>query len=295
MSSIERAARVVKSLKDEEWRALYGLEKASLGHGVGDTGRISRMSKIPVERAAFAVAELRRKGLLEKHGVGYGLTKQAVELMALKDYVKKDLVFALGAIIAKGKESDVYEAVNEEGELFALKFFKLGRTSFTRVRKKSFIEASEMRSWITVNYEAAKREYSALGKLEGLGEEFPKAYAHNRSTVLLERVEGVRLSGRPPLQDPVGAFRKIMEAMRTAFLKANLINADLSEYNILTDGERVWLIDWPQAVDVSHHNADTLLRHDAEAVARFFQKAYSGTTTLESAYRYASGASSRLE
>jgi len=40
---------------------------------------------------------------------------------------------ALGKLIAKGKESDVYEVLSTTSDLYALKLFRLGRTSFRDV------------------------------------------------------------------------------------------------------------------------------------------------------------------
>ena len=289
MSTTERAARVLKSLKDEEWRTLAGLEEAATGHGTADIGRLSRMSRLPLERVRFAVSQLEKREFVSRRGSGYSLTKEAVEAMALRDYVKRDLIFALGAVIAKGKESDVYETLTEEGSPLALKFFKLGRTSFTRVRKKRFKEGAEMRSWMTANYEAARREYTALKKLEGLSRVFPKAIAFNRSTVLLEELGGVRLSQRPELKDPAAAARTVIESIRLAYLGAGMINADLSEYNILTTGDAFWLIDWPQAVGTSHPNHIALLEHDVVAVVRFFHKAYGVKLDDQEALQFVEG------
>ncbi len=295
MSTTENAARVLKSLKDEEWRTLAGLERALTGYGTPDLGRLSRMSRLPPERVRFASDALEKRGLVMRKGQGFVLTREGVEAMALKDYVKKDLIFALGAIIAKGKESDVYEALTEEGTVYALKLYKIGRISFTSVRKKRTLESAEFRSWMTANYDAARREYHALRKLDGLSRTFPRAVAYSRSTVLLEELSGVRLSQRPFLEDPAGALRAIIDSMRTAYLKANLVNADLSEYNVLTDGASVWLIDWPQAVDAGHPNSADLLGHDVKAVTAFFRRAYAVDQDFESAYEYVRGLSSRLE
>ncbi len=295
MSTTENAARVLKSLKDEEWRTLAGLERASSGFGTPDIGRISRTSRLPPERARFATDALEKKGLAMRKGQGFVLTKQGVEAMALKDYVKKDLIYALGAIIAKGKESDVYEALTEEGTVYALKLYKIGRVSFTSIRKTRVVESAEFKSWMTANYDAARREYHALRKLEGLSQAFPRAVAYSRSTVLLEEVSGVRLSQRPILEDPNSLLRKVVESMRIAYVKADLVNADLSEYNILTNGASIWLIDWPQAVDASHPNARDLLDHDVKVVLAFFRRAYSVNLDQEKALGYVIGKSDSLE
>ncbi len=295
MSTTENAARVLKSLKDEEWRTLAGLERASTGYGTPDLGRLSRMSRLPPERVHFATDALEKKGLAARRGQGFVLTKEGVEVMALKDYVKKDLIFALGAIIAKGKESDVYEALTEEGAVYALKLYKIGRVSFTSIRKTRVRESAEFRTWMTANYDAARREYHALRKLEGLSAAFPRAIAYSRSTVLLEELSGVRLSQRPPLEDPGSALRAVIQSMRTAYLRGGLVNADLSEYNILTDGALFWLIDWPQAVDAAHPNSSDLLLHDVRAVCAFFRRAYAVDSDHERAFEYVCGRVGALE
>jgi RIO kinase 2 len=289
MSSVERAARSLKSLKDEEWRTLAGLERASAGKGTSDVRRLSRAGKLPVERVEFAVDELLRKGLVQKRGAGFGLSREGVEALALKDYVRRDLISAIGAAIAKGKESDVFEALTEEGTTYALKFFKIGRTSFTRVRKSRPAEGAEFRNWLTANYEAAKREYTALRRLEGLSECFPRAVAFSRSSVLLQELSGVRLSQRPPLEDPSALLLAVLGAVRVAYAEAGLVNGDLSEYNILTDGRSAWLIDWPQAVEATHPNAPRLLDHDVRTVVSFFRRAHGTDLTEEAALSYVRG------
>jgi RIO kinase 2 len=294
MSTTENAARVLKSLKDEEWRTLAGMERATSGYGTPDLGRLARMSRLPLERVRFATDDLEKKGLVMRKGQGYALTREGVEAMALKDYVRKDMIFALGAIIAKGKESDVYEVLTEEGTTYALKLYKIGRISFTSIRKKRVRETAEFRSWMTANYDAARREYHALRKLDGLSPAFPKAISYSRSTVLLEELSGVRLSQRPYVEDPAAMLQTIVVLMRTAFLKGGLVNADLSEYNILTDGASVWLIDWPQAVGASHPNSQELLMHDVGAVATFFLRAYGVKSDPERIFEYVSGRSPDL-
>lgn len=295
MSSTERAARVLKSLKDEEWRALVGTERASWAHGTADRGMVSRLSRLPVDRITFALDQLERKGLVVRQGLSFALTREGVEAMALRDYVRRDLIAALGAIIAKGKESDVYEAFNEEGSLYAIKFYKLGRISFRSVRKKRFREGAEMRSWVTINYEAARREYNALKRLEGLMPTFPKAFAFSRSTVLLEQLSGVRLSERPELSEPRSILKGVLDSVRLAYGQAHLINGDLSEYNVLTDGSSLWLIDWPQAVDTSHPNSEELLRHDVVSVVTFFRRAYQVELGVDEAYGFVTGRRKALE
>jgi RIO kinase 2 len=112
---------------------------------------------------------------------------------------------------------------------------------------------------------------------------------------LLEELSGVRLSQRPYLEDPPAALRTVIESMRTAYTRAGLVNADLSEYNILTDGASVWLIDWPQAVDSTHPNSKELLVHDVKAVLTFFNRAYGVKADFQKSLDYVSGVTAGLE
>ncbi len=250
---------------------------------------ISRLAHLPPERVRFALNELGKKELVRVEGPNFSMTQPASEALALREYVKRGVIGALGAIIAKGKESEVYEAFTEQGGLLAIKFFKLGRTSFREVRRKRSIGKAEIRSWLTVNYEAAKKEYTSLKKLEGRSAAFPKAVAYNRSTVLLEELSGVRLTQIGKLTDPREVLLKVLQACRVAFSEAGLVNGDLSEYNILTDGEMIWIIDWPQAVGREHPNAKELLERDIRSVTKFFRRKYGVSADERSALLYVTG------
>lgn len=54
--------------------------------------------------------------------------------------------------------------------------------------------------------------------------------------------------------------------MKNLYQKANLIHADLSEYNILWHNDTCYFIDVSQAVEPSHENAFHFLMRDCENV-----------------------------
>lgn len=213
----------------------------------------------------------------------------AFDVLALKYYVDHESVSSLGKIIAKGKESDVYEVLTDSGELLALKFFRMGRTSFRGVTRKRFTGNRESYGWATKNYQSAKREFRALKALEGLSEHIPRPISYNRHTLLIEEVLGSRLAGRPELEDAPEMLSEILETIRVIYLEAGLISADLSEYNVLTDGVRFWFIDWPQAVRASHPNAKALLSRDVGAIVSFFARAYGISVDVAGAIEHVTG------
>ncbi len=80
-----------------------------------------------------------------------------------------------------------------------------------------------------------------------------------------------------------------MDTVRDAYTKAGMINGDLSEYNILTDGATVWLIDWPQWVGTDHPNAKELMKRDVGAVEKFFERSYGLSADTDALVAYVTG------
>jgi len=94
---------------------------------------------------------------------------------------------------------------------------------------------------------------------------------------------------RPELVDARKVLREILGTVRESYLKAGMINGDLSEYNILTDGIAVWLIDWPQWIGKDHPNAKELMKRDVGAVERFFERSYGLSADVDKLVEYAMG------
>ena len=252
------------------------------------------MSGQPRERVRYALQELAKRHLVGTSGENYVIYTPALDMLALKHYADLDHAISLGKLIAKGKESDVYEVLSAESHLYAIKLFRLGRTSFRDVRRKRAVGRSESNTWISSNYKAARHESSALSRLADVTQNAPRVVDSDRHTVLLQELPGVRFSTRPEVNDPSRLLDEILSTVRDAYLRGRMINGDLSEYNILTDGERVWLIDWPQWVPPTHPNAQEILRHDVETVLKFFKKAYDVGPELEQTMRYVKGESDSL-
>jgi RIO kinase 2 len=143
--------------------------------------------------------------------------------------------------------------------------------------------------------QVAKKEYDALKKLYPIGVSVPEAIARERHTVLMRRVEGLMLSDIAELDSPTKVLHDIMDNVRLAYTSGGMVNSDLSEYNVLCDGEKVWIIDWPQYVDKSHPNSSILLDRDLLNILRFFKKRFKIECKLESASFYVRGWSDKLE
>jgi RIO kinase 1 len=73
------------------------------------------------------------------------------------------------------------------------------------------------------------------------------------------------------LEDPEKIYNLIVEYMRLAFQKAELVHGDLSEYNVLIyEGDPV-IIDCGQAMVTDHPNALDYLRRDITNINEYFR------------------------
>jgi len=75
------------------------------------------------------------------------------------------------------------------------------------------------------------------------------------------------------LSDPENGLNMILGEVAAA-RRLGIIHADLSEFNIMVDESGPKIIDWPQAVEVTHPHAQELLERDLTNVLRFFQRKY---------------------
>jgi RIO kinase 1 len=66
----------------------------------------------------------------------------------------------------------------------------------------------------------------------------------------------------------------LRDYIKRLYMDAELIHADLSEYNVLIETEKMEpiLIDMGQSVTPEHPKADQFLRRDIQNIARYFKK-----------------------
>jgi len=290
LSTVEQAVRLLKLLEGRDWKILYALERFLPLQEDIPPERVSKQIGVHVDEVDYRLRKLEKAGLIKGGRRGYSLITTGLDAIALNALAKRRLISALGRPIGVGKESDVYEAFREDGSEYAVKFFRIGRISFRAVkRKRGYLTEEAERQWLLVNMQAAKTEYSALKKLHPLGVSVPRAVARERHTILMDKIRGVMLADCSELDDPRGVLLKILDNIRLAYVKGGVVNSDLSEYNVLYDGESVWLIDWPQAVDRSHVNSAALLDRDALNILRFFKRRFRLNYILEAVSFYIRG------
>nr|MDO8116586.1 RIO1 family regulatory kinase/ATPase [Candidatus Sigynarchaeota archaeon] len=142
-------------------------------------------------------------------------------------------------------------------------------------RKRDYVEGKYHVSWLYVSRLSATREAKHLKVARDAGVSVPCLVGHNRHALVMTQYEGQEIHEFPPARivDPPAVFSAIMKNISLTYRGAGLVHGDLGEHNIMytTTGDVV-LIDWPQAVPVTHPNAAGFLRRDVENVCSFFKK-----------------------
>jgi serine/threonine-protein kinase RIO1 len=187
------------------------------------------------------------------------------------DAIEGGLADEVVTIIGTGKEADVYLAL-WKGAPLALKVYRLHRTA---QRKNSEIGYSQDRMGAL-----AGKEFTTLQKAYQAGVPVPTP-ARRADNMFTMRFIG-ETSKAPQLKDvelddPSSVTSQALAIVNELF-KASIVHGDLSEYNLLMAGDRLFVIDFLQSIDfssrVNRHaqleKAKPLLMRDLKNLERYF-------------------------
>lgn len=292
MSSAEVAVQVFRKLESEDIRVLHVIEVAMNKHEFVPKELIAKFAKFSLEEAEFRLRRLHKLRLVRhvrSPYVGYTLNYAGYDCLAINALVKAGVLEAFGKPLGVGKEADVYDAINQKSERIAVKFHRLGRISFRQtMRKRSY--TMEHVHWIFQSRLAAEREFQALKLVFPHGVAVPKPISQNRHAVVMGMIDGAELAEWKELPEPQRILKEILINVRRAFLKASVIHADLSEYNIILKPDmHILIIDWPQYVMKDHPNAQQLLTRDIKNVLEYFRRKHMLKVKLKEALAYVTG------
>lgn len=268
------AIEAFRQLKAGDFKMLEALERWMKRYEFVPIDKLPSLSNIPEKDVNFFISRLNKFKLVVRQKMGYEgykLLPAGQDALALKSLVDKDILQAFGNPLGIGKEADVYDALMPDGTKVAVKFHRLGRTSFTRVAKLRPYQLKH--DWMYLSRIAAEREFKAL-KVLYPKVSVPKPIALDRHVIVMGLIEGVELANVESISDPKAVLEEIIKNVKIAF-ELGIIHADLSEHNVVIkpDGE-VLIIDWPQWIPTSHASAKEMLKRDLENVAKFFRRKF---------------------
>jgi len=279
----------LKQLEPRDFRVLSAVERGMSKFEYVPVEEVARLSGLEADEVLAIARKLNSLGLLQRRVgsyTGYILTSRGYDCLALNTLVKRGVLKSIAASpIGRGKESDVYQGETPAGKLVAVKFHRVGRTSFRQTRRyRSYVGERHHISWLYQSRLAARNEFEALRILYAARVSVPEPVDWNRHVVVSGYVEGVELSEAPPLPDPSSFLEELLVEVGKAYA-AGVVHADLSEFNVLVAQSRPVIFDWPQWVSSSHPSSLFYVKRDVENLLKFFRRKYGVVYDVEEAIR----------
>jgi RIO kinase 2 len=263
----------IRLLHKYEIRILHSLEFLMNRYDWVPVEELIKNTRLSANETDYRVRRLVDRGMIKFTHIpypGYALLSTGYDTLALSHLTRKGIISALGSLVGEGKEALVYEAMGTGPVI--LKFHRLGQRSFKSVQLgRGFLPDKGHCPWIFASHFSAEQEYIALSSLYRKVS-VPVPLLMNRNVVAMTFIAGGTLN-TVILDEPERFFQELVTQVTAAY-NLGFIHGDLSEYNIMTNGERPVLIDWPQWIPPNHPNAEEILNHDIRTICQFFQRRY---------------------
>ncbi|USS41764.1 serine/threonine-protein kinase RIO2 [Thermococcus aggregans] len=275
------ALEVYPNLKDLDFRVLRGVELNMRHYEWVPLEVVAKFARVDIETASYRLGKLDNWGLVRRRSdigyIGYQLTIHGYDALAIRAFAQKEVIKAISQTqIGVGKEADVYVGITPNEEKVAVKFNRIGRTSFTRIKlyRPDFVDKRHI-SWLYISRLVAQREYEALQLLSPIAK-VPKPIAWNRHAIVMEFIEGVELVELTDTdltkEEAAEILDKVLEEYKK-IVEFGIIHSDMSLYNIVLkkDGD-ILIIDWPQYLTTAFPDAKYYLERDLRVLLNSFKR-----------------------
>jgi len=203
-------------------------------------------------------------------------------LMDLYSLASKGVIDALGGSVCTGKEANIFRAIVGEKEL-ALKIYRISTSNFNAMQ--DYLQGDPRFSSVRGTKRAivaawTRKEFRNLSRAEEVGIPVPHPIAMKENILVMDLV-AVDGQAAPTLkevdlkqEEARAVYERIVDYISQLYNRAQLVHADLSEFNILYHQGRPVIIDMGQSVTLDHPQARRFLERDIANVAHFFRKRY---------------------
>ena len=218
-----------------------------------------------------------RENRWEYAGKTYDEVFDEPTLLSIYKLMCDNVVQTMDFPISTGKEGNVYKGTAETGDV-ALKIYRVATSTYRNMPRYILGDPrfkGVKRNKRSLIYAWAMKEYKNLELMYGAGVRAPKPFGVHHNVLVMEYIK----SGEGPapmmkdvhLTDPEGMFTALLDAVRTLYKKAGLVHGDLSEYNVLINGQGEGvIIDVGQSVMVQHPQSEEFLCRDMKRLVRYF-------------------------
>lgn len=190
--------------------------------------------------------------------------------------VSQDHFELIQSPISIGKESNVFSA-RKDGESIIIKIYRLETSDFNRMYDyikydPRYVNLKKQKRKIVFAW--TQREYRNLMKAREAGVNVPKPITFLNNVLCLEFIGNKEAA--PKVKDMIPKnkkrfFEKIIKNVQKLY-KADLIHADLSQFNILNFKEEPIFIDFSQCTLKRDPRAEEFLKRDVKNICNFFKK-----------------------
>ncbi|XP_074138118.1 serine/threonine-protein kinase RIO2 [Sminthopsis crassicaudata] len=275
----------LRYLTRDDFRVLTAVEMGMKNHEIVPGSLIASIASLKHGGCNKILRELAKHKLLAyertKTVQGYRLTNGGYDYLALKALSSREVVDSVGNQMGVGKESDIYIVANEEKKQYALKFHRLGRTSFRNLKnKRDYHKHRHRMSWLYLSRLSAMKEFAYMKALYDRKFPVPKPIDYNRHAVVMELIDGYPLCQIHHIEDPAAVYNEAMELI-IKLANHGLIHGDFNEFNLILDkDDHITMIDFPQMVSTSHPNAEWYFDRDVKCIRDFFIRRFSYESEL---------------
>jgi RIO kinase 1 len=204
-------------------------------------------------------------------------------LMDLYSLASKGVIDALGGSVCTGKEANIFQAITGEKEV-ALKIYRISTSNFNAMQ--DYLQGDPRFSSVRGTKRAivaawTRKEFRNLRRAEEVGIAVPHAIAMKENILVMDLIKADDGQVAHTLKDvdldqeaARAIYERIVQYISLLYNRAQLVHADLSEFNILyRQGEPV-IIDMGQSVTLDHPQARRFLERDIANVVHYFRKKY---------------------
>lgn len=266
----------MRYLTKDDFRVLTAVEMGMKNHELVPVELITQIARLRHGGSGKIMSTLLRHKLVaheQNNYNGYRLSYLGYDILALHALVNRGTVTSVGRQIGVGKESDIFEALDADGNEIVLKLHRLGRTSFRSVRRnRDYLNKRSKASWLYMSRLAAVKEYAFMQALHEHGFPVPTPIDHSRHVVVMSRVDGFPMAQikAGQMQGAEAVFGDCVAILRR-LSQYGLVHCDFNEFNLMiSETGTVTLIDFPQMVSTSHPNAEDLFKRDMNCLIKFF-------------------------
>ncbi|XP_041643592.1 serine/threonine-protein kinase RIO2 [Cheilinus undulatus] len=276
---------MLRYLSRDDFRVLTAVEMGMKNHEIVPVSLLSSIASLRHGGCNKILRELVKHKLVvyerTKTVQGYRLNYGGYDYLALKTLCSREVIISVGNQMGVGKESDIYIVASPNGEQYALKLHRLGRTSFRNLKnKRDYHKHRKNMSWLYLSRLSAMKEFAYMKALYDRGFPVPKPADYNRHAVVMELINGYPLCQVHELQDPPALYNEFMELI-VKLANHGLIHGDFNEFNLMLDNkDHITMIDFPQMVSTSHPNAEWYFDRDVKCIRDFFAKRFNYESEL---------------